>query len=115
MLDKSIQSASNGHITIGRATAQNLVSGNHHSSAGGADVSALQAEIRNLQQKVAIYQKTAQSQRRQMEAAGSAEHLLALENLVNERTIQIEQLQIEIKLLKKVLAPYFSLPVCLSV
>jgi hypothetical protein len=37
-----------------------------------------------------------------MEAAGSAEHLLALENLVNEKQGQIEQLTVEVKTLKKV-------------
>jgi hypothetical protein len=63
---------------------------------------ALQAEIRNLQQKVAIYRKTAESQRRLMDSAGSADHLMALENMVNEKILQIEQLQTDNKLLRKV-------------
>lgn len=57
-----------------------------------------------MHKKLEIYRKANEQLRRQLEASSAAEHLVALENTLAERALQIEQLQTELKLQKKTLA-----------
>jgi hypothetical protein len=65
-------------------------------------IPALHAEVKNLQLKEAMYRQTIDSNKRIIDGATNSKHVMHLEELAQKKSEKIEQLQDEIKLLKKV-------------
>jgi hypothetical protein len=124
-LDKSIHSASHGQIAMGAVAANakfgaannnnaDDIQGLIKSSRIGDNQSpstflntifldaVLQSEIRNMHKKLEIYRKNNEQLRKQLEQVGNADHAMALENALAEKSQYIEQLTAELKTVKKV-------------
>ena len=64
-------------------------------------IAALQAEIKNLQLKEAMYRQTVESNRRVVEASQRTDHVAALEKLAEQKKVQIEKLSKDVVEFKK--------------